>query len=304
MTAVRLPLRACFPPPLPLGTPGDPGVVAPGGVLQRLWGDRIVLAGGPAAILLQVAHPLVAAGVAQHSDYQERPGHRLLATLDTTLAITFGDTAQARAAAARVGRRHVSVNGALDAPAGALPRGTPYDATDPRLGLWVYATLVWTALRVHELLGPGLSVAEREEYWQQSKPFARLFGVGDDLLPHRWDDFAAYVERTVAGLVVTDSARSVFTDLMEPRLSPPVPGVGPVLRTVTSGLLPPSLADAYRLPVTPARRRALAVLGRVTRVGWARLPLRLRQFPHVRVSRHRVSLTPERSSAKVGPPTS
>ncbi len=30
--------------------------------------ERVLLAAGPAALLLQLAHPLVAAGVAEHSD--------------------------------------------------------------------------------------------------------------------------------------------------------------------------------------------------------------------------------------------
>ncbi|WP_345713481.1 oxygenase MpaB family protein, partial [Kineococcus glutinatus] len=68
MSRPRLPVRALFPPPLPPGVPGDRGLVPQGGQFQRLWGQRIVLAGGPAAIMLQIAHPLVGAGVVQHSD--------------------------------------------------------------------------------------------------------------------------------------------------------------------------------------------------------------------------------------------
>ncbi|RKS84277.1 uncharacterized protein (DUF2236 family) [Motilibacter peucedani] len=296
--SARLPLRACFPPPQDLGRAGDAGVVEPGGVLQRRWADRLLLTGGPAAILMQVAHPLVAAGVT-HSDYRERPGHRLLATLELTLAVTFGDTSQARAAVARVARRHTSINGTLDEPAGPLPRGTAYDATDPELALWVYATLVWTALRVHEVLGHPLPTDELEDYWQQSKPFARLFGVGDDLLPGSFEDFTRYVEGTVAGLVVTDPARSVRDDMLQPRLWPPVPGAGPVVRAVTAALLPPSLATAYAVDLTPRRRLAVRLLGSVARVVWPRLPLRLREFPHAAVARHRISLRSDETSAKV-----
>ena len=187
----RLSLRALLPPPPPAGRAGDPGVAQPHDVLWTVARERLLLLGGPAALLLQVAHPLVAEAVAAHSDYHAEPAHRLLTTLQASLTVTFGDTTQARQAARHVGRRHATVTGAITHPAGGLPAGTLYSAADPDLALWVHATLVWTALAVHDRYARPLPTAERDAYWRQAKPLARLFGVGDAGLP---PDCAGYVD--------------------------------------------------------------------------------------------------------------
>jgi uncharacterized protein (DUF2236 family) len=152
-----------------------------------------VLLGGPTALLLQVAHPLVAEGVAVHSDYRAGPAPRLLATLQAVLAVSFGDTEQARAAARAVGRRHAPVRGATRAAVPGVPAGTAYRASDPHQALWVHATLVRTALDVVERLGVRpVDAGLRERYWQQSKPVGRLFGVTDAVWPVTGADFDDY----------------------------------------------------------------------------------------------------------------
>ncbi|MDP9398691.1 MAG: oxygenase MpaB family protein, partial [Actinomycetota bacterium] len=77
--------RSLFPPAPAPGVPGDPGLFGPASTAWSVLRERVVLLGGPAALLLQVAHPLVAAGVAEHSDFRADPLHRLRATLDATL---------------------------------------------------------------------------------------------------------------------------------------------------------------------------------------------------------------------------
>ena len=77
---------------------GDPGLFGPGSVTWRVNGESVLLAGGGRALLLQVAHPSVAAGVEQHSSYDTDPWGRLIRTLDVVTKITFGDSeASARA---------------------------------------------------------------------------------------------------------------------------------------------------------------------------------------------------------------
>src|SRR3989442_3294578 len=169
-------------PRLELGKPGDPGLFGPDSMIWAVGRERILLAGGAAALLLQLAHPLVAAGVAAHSDFRADPFRRLQATLDTTLRITCGDHDEAAAAAERVERLHARVRGRMRKPVGRFDAGTPYDASDPNLALWVYASLLGTSLQVYGRFVRRLSLAHRERYYQEAKPFARLFGVGDDVL--------------------------------------------------------------------------------------------------------------------------
>jgi uncharacterized protein (DUF2236 family) len=149
----------------------------PGSQVWRVWREKTLLLGGPAAVLLQLAHPLIAAGVAAHSSFRADPLRRLRAVLDTTLTVTFGDRRQATAAAARVGKLHRRVQGRLPVAVGCFPAGSVYRASDPRLALWVHATLVVVALDVVDQFVSSLTTEQRARYYQESKPFAVLFAT-------------------------------------------------------------------------------------------------------------------------------
>lgn len=285
----RLPLSALFPPAPAAGVRGDPGVTPPRGPFWSVTGERAMALGGPAAILLQVAHPLVAEGVSVHSEYQAGPAKRLLGTLQAFLTVTFGDTEQARAMARHVGGRHAQVRGTTRADVPGTPAGTTYRAADPHLALWVHATLIRTALEVADrYLGRPLSPADRERHWQESKPFARLFGVTRSALPASADDFEDYWRRSVDDLVVTDDARAVARDLLTVRTSPPLPGVAALARSITADLLPPSVSAAYGLDRTPARRASAAAARTLLRTARPVLPARIAQWPHVQVAARRL----------------
>ena len=114
----------------------------PGSLTWRVNGEAVLLLGGGRALLLQVAHPGVAAGVAEFSNYREDPWRRLYRTLDTTLSIVFGDDETSKAASTRLRRVHTRVAGTDD-------RGEPYRALDPELLLWVHATLIDTSLAIY-----------------------------------------------------------------------------------------------------------------------------------------------------------
>src|SRR5881397_56153 len=89
----------------------DAGLFGPGSLTWRVNREGALLLGGGRALLLQVAHPLVAAGVAQHSNYREDPWGRLYRTLDLTTKIVFGSTAVAEEAAGRIRHVHQRVHG-------------------------------------------------------------------------------------------------------------------------------------------------------------------------------------------------
>ena len=278
-----LDLRSLFPPPPGPGRPGDPGVCDPHDALWAVAGERAVLLGGPAAVLLQVAHPLVAAGVAQHSDYRAGPAHRLLGTLQAVLTIAFGDTEQGRAAARAVGHQHARVRG-------TTADGTPYRASDPELALWVHATLVEMALAaVGRYAGRPVPAGLREAYWQQMKPFGRMFGVTAAVMPAGYPEFRAYFDDAVARLEVTDAARAVARDVLGLRTSPPLPGVAAVARAVTADLLPARVAGQYGLPATPGRRAGAAAVRGATRALRPLLPARVARWPHAAVGERRTA---------------
>lgn len=166
-------------------------------VARRVDREMFLLLGGTAALLMQVAHPLVAAGVDQHSDFRTDPFGRLLRTLNTTLAVVFGDGRDATAAIERMNRIHARVRGVSE-------RGTSYRALDPALLLWVQTTLVLTSLRLYETVMGPLSPADREAYWQETKPIARMLGIPDARLPATIADLERYERDTIDREVVPD----------------------------------------------------------------------------------------------------
>lgn len=279
------------PPPLEPGKPGDPGLFGPDTMIWWIGRERTLLAGGAAALLLQVAHPLVAAGVADHSDFRGDPFRRLQATLDATLRITFGDRDQAAAAARSVARVHGRVRGRLGREVGSFAAGTPYDASDPHLALWVHASLLGTSLQVYGRFVRRLSLAERERYYQEAKPFARLFGVGEDVLPPDYRAFRTYLARIIEGpdLAVGEEARALAAHILAPPLPVPARPAVPALRAITAWLLPARLREDFGLSWGPRERALVAGLGASIRLAVRGLPDRLRYWPHHRVALDRVA---------------
>src|SRR5262245_63654454 len=108
------------------------GYFDPESVIRRLGNSPVTpfLGGGP-AVLLQVAHPLVAAGVTDHSGYDRELWRRLVRTLRALYFVTYGDKAEAEHAGAAVRAAHARVHGATREQLGPFPAGTPYSATDP-----------------------------------------------------------------------------------------------------------------------------------------------------------------------------
>jgi len=176
-------------------------LLPPRSVARRVDRELFVLLGGTAALLMQVAHPQVAAGVEQHSDFRRDPLGRLRRTLDTTLAVVFAEPGAARAALRRIDRRHGPVRG-------TAADGSTYDARDPALLLWVQATLVLTSLRLYEAVLGTLTPAEREAYWQEARPIAARLGIPTYLQPGTITDLERY-ERVMIATALRPDATSI-----------------------------------------------------------------------------------------------
>jgi uncharacterized protein (DUF2236 family) len=230
---------------------------------------------------MQVAHPLVAAGVDQHSDFRDDPVGRLRRTLDTTLAVVFGDDAAVRRAIDRMNRIHRDVRGTADS-------GRRYSARDPRLLLWVQATLVLTSLRLYELVMGPLSSAEREAYWEETKPIAVLLGVPHEALPGTVADLEAFEREVLTLEALPDAAAGrVGRQVLRPLSWLPEALYWPS-DALAASLLPRSLREMYGLRYgLPERLFARGVL---VAVGWLRLilPERLTVVPQARRHEARV----------------
>ena len=232
---------------------------------ERYARDGALVLGGPAAILMQVADPVVARGVARHSAFAEDPMRRLRHTLGYVYGITLGDESQAGAAGEHVDRAHRGVAG----------------ATDPERQLWVAATLYRFGVEVHELLRGPMPDALADEVYAASEGLGTALQVPPGLWPADRAAFERYWMDAVAALEVGDDARAVARDLLQPGRVPLWIRAGlPLGRTLTAGLLPASIRDAYGLPDRPrAFRRAV----RVARLASRLVPRRLRELPSRRL---------------------
>jgi uncharacterized protein (DUF2236 family) len=224
-------------------------------VVRRVDGERVLLLGAGRALLMQLAHPLVARGIAEHSDFPSDPYGRLRRTLAASYTMSFGTVEQAERTAAVVRAVHERV------------RGDGYDANDPELVMWVHATLVDTALRVHDRFFGGLSADEAEQYYQESKRKAVLFGTPLEDQPRDLVEFRDYMQWMVATLRVSDEARRLGHDIVYPALPLPLSPLVRLGREVTAGLLPPTFRRQFGLAWDPVRGAALeaaALAGRLT----------------------------------------
>lgn len=224
--------------------------------------------GGGAATLLQVAHPLVAAGVVLHSTYRGDLWHRLERTLQALYLIAFGTKEEAERAAEAVQAVHASVHGRTQAQLGCFPPETPYSASDPELMLWVHATLVEASLTVHQRFVCPLSCAEQERYYQEMALVARLFGTPDAVIPRSLAEFRDYFASQLAGktITVTPPARDVAAVILEAPLPRFLRPLVPAHRLATAALLPLRLREEYGLRWTPLHTVALPFAARSLRL--------------------------------------
>jgi len=251
-----------------------------------------MLAGWGRAILLQIAHPLVAQGVADHSGFaRDRRGRvrRLERTVRAMLALTFGTAEEAADAAAGINKIHDRVNGRLREGAGAFAAGTGYSAHDPALLAWVHATLVDTFLLTYERFVAPLSPAERDRYCREAGGVAPLLGIPPDALPRNTDELTAYMERMLSSgeIVVTGTARSLAREVLSPGLPWPARPLLALARLTTVGLLPPPIREAYGLEWSPRRERALHLLSAAARQSLPFLPPLMRHWPAARTAARR-----------------
>src|SRR3984957_20462239 len=138
--------------------PADDGLFGPRSVVWRVHRDRSFAVAGLRSLMVQALHPLAMAGVAQHSNWQQDPMGRLAATSGYILTVTYGDTAAADQAAARVRAIHRHVNGTESAT------GLESHAADPALLLWIHAAMVDSIVQIVQRYGRTLEAADADRY--------------------------------------------------------------------------------------------------------------------------------------------
>ena len=246
------------------------GYFGPESIIRRMGSSPLTpLLSGGAAVLLQVAHPLVACGVVEHSGYDRDLSRRLIGTMRALYMTAFGDKAEAEQAGAVVRQAHERVRGTTAVQLGPFPAGTHYSASDPELMLWVHATLVHSSLAAYQQFVQPLTSAEREQYHGEMNTVAELFGAPAQVLLRSYGEFEEYFEAQVASstITVTQPAREVAAVIVAARLPAPLRILAPTHRLATTQLLPPRLRDEYELRWTALHELALPLAARTLRYG-------------------------------------
>lgn len=236
--------------------------------MQRVAREGALLAGGARAILLQVAHPAVGRGVAEHSDFAHRPLDRLRATLTYVYCVTFGTPEEIEAVAGMVTAAHRSVAGA------------GYRASDPELQLWVAATLYDTALLVYQEIFGSMEGSMAEKVYEQYAVLGTALQVPAGLWPADREAFGGYWRNMIDTLEVSDDARRVAQELLSAEHAPLLlKAVMPVNRFLTAAWLPAPIRRQYGLVWDEGDQRRYDVLKHLGSPLYRLLPVPLREAP-------------------------
>jgi uncharacterized protein (DUF2236 family) len=265
------------------------GVFGPRSITWQVDRQAAIFLGAGRALLLQLAHPWVAAAIEQHSDTFANPIGRFHRTFSTVFTMVFGSLDQSLDAARRLHRRHAAISGTLPLKAGPFPAGSSYYANEVSALRWVHATLWDPALMTYALVLGAPARDQRERYYAESRLFAALFGIPGQRLPPDWTGFSAYIAAMTESstLTVTDAARAMAHRLLAGADTwLPVPSGYKVL---TAALLPPRLRDAFALPYGQAERNAAQQFIAWTRRIYPFLPSRLRYVGPYQEAEQRLS---------------
>lgn len=269
----------------------------PGSVVWRVGGDWTLLLGGGRALILQVAHPTVAAGVGQFSDYESAPWKRLQGTLDLYLRVIYGGRDETPAEAGeRLRSMHKRIKGVHE-------DGTHWHALDPAAFHWVHATLVDGIVEMNARFGQTLNTLELELFYEEMCEVGRMYGLREQDMPPDWAAFRSYFD----GMVETElrdsgTLQNVIRSVFHPAKPPlPVPENvwnvaswpgAELVRLTTVGSLPPALRARLDLPWSRERELALRAQQRAIKGLFARLPDRVRLMPPAYEARRGATLVP------------
>lgn len=256
-------------------------VPKPGSPVWRYGGDPRLLGTGSFAILLQVGHPTVGAGVSEFSEFRADPWGRLLRTLDYSYVMTYGGPDLAAEMGRRIREMHKHIKG-------VKPDGERYHALEPEAYAWVHATLAHAIVHGHKLLASGIPAGEIDQFYEEWRRAGRLIGVRERDLPETWAEFGEYFDRMVEErLERTAAVDEVLESLKEP-IGPELPFLPePVWRLirvpashqvslVSAGLLGPTLRERYGISWSRRKERQLQVLAAASRATSPLLPRRFR----------------------------
>lgn len=239
------------------------GLFGPDSMMWKLSRHALFGAHGSGrALLLQIAHPWVTRGVDQHSKTRSDPLARAAGTFSAVLSIVYGTLDQANRYARAVHNIHSRIQGNIETDSGAFAKGSNYQANEANAMLWVHATLWDTTVMMYELFKRPLSQEEKDRFYDETRLFAYMFGIPDEILPDSWNEFMDY-NRTMWDsdqLHVNQATRELASFLFDPLHVALTPAMA-WLKLTTAATLPPRLRREFNLNYGP-KEKALFQSGR------------------------------------------
>jgi uncharacterized protein (DUF2236 family) len=254
------------------------GFFGPGSMAWRLNREAVLGLVVLRALFLQVAHPKVAQGVAEHSDFRRRPFARAMATLRAQQTIVFGTAEQASEALLRIYARHAAV------------RGEGYEANDPSLLFWVYATLIDSMFFAYRTFLPDLTSQEWAAFYEEGKLFGRLIGIPTELVPRTKADFDAWMQAALAPGGAASVSPAGY-EISRSLLRMPFAAAQPLTAFMAAGTLPPRLRAEFGLGWGAWRQRAFDALAGMLRLALRYTPAFLHASPAYWLAVRRVAQT-------------
>ncbi|WP_342654422.1 oxygenase MpaB family protein [Pseudomonas sp. F3-2] len=230
---------------------GDPGLFGPQAVCWQVHGDfPSMLIGGICALMLQMLHPRVLAGVWDHSNFREDMMGRLRRTGQFISGTTFGSTQDANWLIDKVRSIHAQISG-------TAPDGSPYAADDPQLLTWVHVAEVSSFMAAHlRYLNPDLSLQDQDRYYAETAVVAERLGARD--VPRSSQEIAAYLQRMRPQLLCDERTREVLSILRNaPAPSRMARPMGNLMMQAGIELLPAWASGMFDIQMSDFKRRLI-----------------------------------------------
>ncbi len=202
--------------------------------------------GAGRALLLQTAHPVIAAGIDDHSEVRADPLERGRRTFSFMYTMMYGSVPQALNAANDVHKIHQQVRGRIDADDATeeFKLGSEYYANELEAMIWVQAVLWDTLVVTYEQLQRKLTYEEKERFYEETKLFAMLFGIPRDKMPANWAEFERYNRYMWRRLEVSPAGKQLAEDLFD-QSNPVLMVLMPIQKNFTNYNLPPRIREQY-----------------------------------------------------------
>lgn len=247
-------------------------------LLRELAKEPIFLLGGQYAILIQFAHPGLAQGSLEHSDFAGRILNRLKTTTRFLVACVYGTDEEKAAIMGVIHRKHATVKGG-----GEDPKFTPYFADDPELHKWTAATLFMSLVVVHKAIFGEVPLAKQEQLFRETAIYATSLRMPPEMWPKTLDDFWVYWNDGIANLPITPWAKTLCNQLMYPKYMPLFLHASmPLARLLTFHWLPERLRNEYGFPETKMKRHAYGFWIWYIRIVYKAIPKKIRTVGHKR----------------------